>query len=481
MYLFHSRTVRSLFVPAALTALATGCGAAGEDVAPQVAAEDELMARAPIDAPIDAVIADPAIPPPPIVNGTLMTEPNWVVSLGFNSTFCSAWVMNEHWLLTAAHCLKSVVNGQVVTVTRANAPGGRETIYTGPARFFMHPEFNDTAAHDVGVIHLDNAGLRIDLTGVAKMYSDTRRPWASSSLPRDISAVGWGFVTQDPNNSTSCLPSSSLLRTTTSMTVDVSSATTPFVTSPIGSTFPCSGDSGTPWLLLRGDNSAGFAQMGFAVHSRRRGSPVKAQAPTIDDNRAFIEDTVRSLNSTDVYGTGCSEKSLGGFRFRTCEQTGRGWGQLKSSLGTCMQATGSASGSSVTLATCNQTVNAQVWGLFPSGEIKNLLNTSNCLEAPSSISGTAMRVATCNKGAAQRFGNGPQGQLTLGTAFNQCVTAMSDPVNAPLSARTAPQTATLAPSATLGLPCTNIYCIPKVQVQACGGTGGGRFWDWGTF
>jgi hypothetical protein len=392
------------------------------------------------------------------------------------------------------------VNGEVITVSRADRIASLQQIYNAPGRYFRHPLFNDSTAHDVGVVHLENAGLRIDLTGIARMYSDTRRPWADASLPRAISAAGWGFATPDPNDPTGCTGGGGALRTTNTMTVDVSSATTSVVTSPIGATFPCSGDSGAPWLLRRGDDTAGFALMGFAIHSRRTGSPKKGQAAPLDDNRTFIEDTVRSLNSTDVYGTSCHEHSLGGFRFRDCEQTGRGWGQLKAlGIGSCMLATGATPGSPVTLATCNQTVNAQVWGLFPSGEIKSLLGTNLCLEAPSAINGTALRVATCNNSGTQRFGNGAQGQLTLGFAFSQCVTAMPDLVIATSNARIAPQagamlldsstTAGIASTSTLpllttaagaNLGCTNLYCVPKVQVQQCAG-GTGRNWDWGTF
>jgi hypothetical protein len=416
---------------------------------------------------------------------------------GGTSSTCSAWILNEHWILTAAHCLTGAVNGEVIRVSRADRIAGLQPIYEAPARYFRHPLFNDSTAHDVGVIHLDNAGLRIDLTGIARMYSDTRRPWADASLPRGISAAGWGFSTPDPNDPTGCTGGGGALRTTNTMTVDVSSATTSVVTSPIGAQFPCSGDSGAPWLLRRGDATAGFELMGFAVHSRRRGSPRKGEAAPLDDNRSFIEDTVSSLNSTDVYGTSCHEHSLGGFRFRDCEQTGRGWGQLKA-LGYCMLATGATPGSPVTLTTCNQTVNAQVWGLLPSGEIKSLLGTNLCLEAPSAINGTALRVATCNNGSTQRFGNGAQGQLTLGFAFSQCIAAVPDLVIATPNARIAPQAATtllgssnaagitttstspLLATTIAGLGCTNLYCVPKVQVQACAG-GTGRSWNWGTF
>jgi trypsin/ricin-type beta-trefoil lectin protein len=399
-----------------------GCGEPEEDVSPP---DRAALAVGGVVEPISpGPIA--TLPPPPIVNGTLTTTPNWVVEISFAGTFCSGWAINEHWVLTASHCVEGQMNGSSVTVFRASGLGTQQQIYSGPASFFPHPDHPaQNATHDVGLVLLQSFGLRIDLTGQAKMYSDTRRPWADSSLPRDFDAVGWGLSTPDPNDSTGCLGSGGQLRVGGGMTVDVSGAATHFVTSAIGFQFPCSGDSGTPWLLTRGSATDGFTDMGFAVHSGRRGSPKKAQAATIDDNRSFIESTMLAGAGMRRYGEWCHDVSLGSFNFRQCDELSRGWGRLIVPAG-CIEASGATPGSAVRLAACLPESAPQIWSFVPSGEIKSLLGPNLCLDAPSAASGAALQVSVCNNSVTQRFGNTARGEIRSGLDFNQCVSGFDD-------------------------------------------------------
>jgi hypothetical protein len=407
-----------------------------------------------------------------------------------SATSCSAWVINEHWLLTAGHCVERSTNGEVVDVGRADRIASVEPSLSSPAAYFIHPgAVKGTTPHDVALIHLLNQGFHADRTGVAKMYSDTRRPWADASLPRGISAAGWGFATPDPNDPTGCTGGGGALRRTDTMTVDVSSTTTSIVTSPIGAQFPCTGDSGAPWLLQRGDAS-GSDFLGFAVHSRRDGSPKKGQAAPLDDNRAWIESTIVSVAATERYGAYCYDSDVAGFRYRRCDQISRGWGQLRA-LGKCLQANSATPGSAVSMVACNQSLMAQVWSLIPTGEIRNALAPDLCLETPTVASGGIPRVASCDNASLQRFGNGAQGELRLGNAFDLCVTAVDTSLvattNTAVIARSAPSTLVTATMATVlttavafSAPVGGIFTAPRVEVLSCTG-GNGRSWQWGTF
>jgi hypothetical protein len=249
---------------------------------------------------------------------------------------------------------------------------------------------------------------------------------------RMISAAGWGFATPDPSNPTSCTGGGGALRRTDQMLVDVSSATTSMVTSPIGAQFPCTGDSGAPWLLHRGDADSGFDFMGFAVHSRRAGSPTRGQAAPLDDNRSFIEGTITSVGTSERYGAYCYEQSLGGFKFRRCDQIGRGWGQLRAQ-GKCLQASASA--------TAHR------------GSSRWDSTSSSATAIPEPV-------------IAQTYETGSMQSASLTAAGGVTFDAAS-PTN-------------LVAAPLIQVPCTTIFCEPKVQLQACSG-GAGRSWEWGTF
>lgn len=460
--------------------LGIGCAAPDDGVDSERAA---LAVGGVLEPPDPVEPVAPTLPPPPIVNGNLTTTPNWVVRIDLPGGMCSGWAINEHWILTASHCVEGLANGASVTVSRAFALGANQQIYSGPAAFFPHPEHQPhNATHDVGLVQLLSFGLRIDLTGQAKMYSDTRRPWADSSLPRGFHSVGWGLSTPDPNDSTGCLGGGGQLRDGTGMIVDVSSATTHFVTSAIGFQFPCSGDSGTPWLLVRGGTD-----MGFAVHSGRRGSPIKAQAATIDDNRSFIEGTIQAGDGMRKYGEWCHDSIEGGFNFRMCEQLSRGWGKLIVPDG-CIEAAGATPGSAVRLAACQVEYFPQIWSFLPSGEIRNAQAPNLCLDAPSAANGATLVLSACNGSVTQRFGNTVRGEIRSGLDFNQCVTGFLDrPVLTQATFTAAPSTATTTTTTTTTttslttariFPGDVFFGTRKLVMSTCNALVAGQAWTW---
>jgi hypothetical protein len=106
-------------------------------------------------------------------------------------------------------------------------------------------------------------------------------------------------------------------------------------------------------------------------------------------------------------------------------------------------------------------------------------------------SGGIPRVASCDNASLQRFGNGAQGELRLGNAFDLCVTAVDTSLvattNTAVIARSAPSTLVTATMATVlttavafSAPVGGIFTAPRVEVLSCTG-GNGRSWQWGTF
>jgi secreted trypsin-like serine protease len=60
-------------------------------------------------------------------------------------TWCTATVLTEHWLLTAAHCVDDVPAAASAMVLASFAGDGvpgdtpAETVYSGPIEIFVHP------------------------------------------------------------------------------------------------------------------------------------------------------------------------------------------------------------------------------------------------------------------------------------------------------------------------------------------------------
>ena len=429
----HPGSVVAMFVAVHLA----GCGAPDETEEPLGEQEEGLAAGERARSRTGATTVSPVVPPPPpVVNGTFTTAPNWVVQIQAGGCSCSGWAVNEHWILTSGHCFIGTgqcpaVDGDQLTVLRATGLGASMVVYQAPASFIRHPSFAGNAAHDAQLIRLWSHGLPIEVMGQAKMYSDSRKPWKDLSLPRSFFSVGWGRSVINPNDATDCIAGGvNAMRSGGPLTLDSTSTDVPtFVTSPIGTQFPCSGDSGSPWLLPRGSE-----MLGIAIHSRRAGSPRKAQGTTIADNLSWIESTLAANTSANKYGQWrhdgtAGDQASGFYRYRQCEELWRGWGQLKRD-NVCIQANGATAGSTLSAATCgvSTSIATQAFALVPSGAILSLAAPGFCLEASSAADLAPMRVAPCNGSLNQRFGNGPGSTIRLGLDWNRCVASVrNDP------------------------------------------------------
>jgi uncharacterized protein affecting Mg2+/Co2+ transport len=179
-----------------------------------------------------------------------------------NTSFCSASVLSEHYLLTAAHCVANTADGYGnVTVRRANSPGTSHGVYTGRAQFLTHRDYERGAAldpeDDIALVRLRDGGVNLSLTGRARIYIDYVSPIWTRSDPQSFTFAGWGLT--DPNGNAQCTSGSGVLRVGNGAQLRPAGRDQKDMTAPEGTTHTCPGDSGSPWLFPRAGDFLAFA------------------------------------------------------------------------------------------------------------------------------------------------------------------------------------------------------------------------------
>jgi hypothetical protein len=194
-----------------------------------------------------------------LTGGALSTMPAWVVGVTFDSGFCTASVLSEHALLTAAHCVTGL--GGNITVQRASGLGATQTIYSGQAQYLRHPSYESGALldpeDDVALVLLKQGAINLSLTGRAKLYSDSNPLW-TLPVPQGMTFAGWGMT--GTAGSLFCSGTGgSLMLANPGAVLRPAAAGQKDMTTPLGAIHICPGDSGSPWLFSRGGDFAAFA------------------------------------------------------------------------------------------------------------------------------------------------------------------------------------------------------------------------------
>jgi len=262
-----------------------------------------------------------------LTRSDLTDQVPWAVHIQ-TSKGCSASVLSSHWILTAAHCV-NVAQSTAIDVSVSGlpatpgAPPPVRHLYGGAARYFPHPSWDpniiDTdSGDDIGLVHLEGAGISIPLTGQAALFADNREPWAGTWPNRYFHIVGYGRGT-DANGSSDCDDGVSRgKRIGYGFQVDDDHATKS-LTAPYGATHPCPGDSGAPWLFARGPSTP-KQDMVFGVMSSLR-----TALPLVRDPMwaAMVKPKVPWIESTShatAHPLSCLNHLIGDWVYKRCDE-----------------------------------------------------------------------------------------------------------------------------------------------------------------
>jgi secreted trypsin-like serine protease len=108
---------------------------------------------------------------------------------------CGAALVDQRWVVTAAHCVQGVSASQIEVVLgehRLSTAEGREVVRT-VAEIQRHPNYNhNTKANDIALLYLSSAAPVVP--GVIEVGARAHPPAAGTT----VTAVGWG-MTQPPS------------------------------------------------------------------------------------------------------------------------------------------------------------------------------------------------------------------------------------------------------------------------------------------
>ncbi len=226
-----------------------------------------------------------------IVGGgvTTITQFPWQVGIGtednvkyYGGVSCGGAIINERWILTAAHCFDQGVynddSDQIVfgvsnidnTNYLAAVPAANQI---GIKRWIVHPNYNETTTdNDIALIELDTA---IDLSACGSNCSII--PLATSNSEADLYPMsasvfisGWGEISAKTPTGADGVGSDELKSAELQMVDCVSSPslyensdiTNNMICAAASDTDTCQGDSGGP-MVAPNDSGTGFVQIGI--------------------------------------------------------------------------------------------------------------------------------------------------------------------------------------------------------------------------
>jgi hypothetical protein len=97
----------------------------------------------------------------------LTDDIDWVVRIVFaGEHYCTGFVLSEHWLLTAGHCVEEALPDEHVQVSQ-RVFGDRTVVYDGEAELILHPDYDGSAVpthrwNDVALVGLRDGVVDAD-------------------------------------------------------------------------------------------------------------------------------------------------------------------------------------------------------------------------------------------------------------------------------------------------------------------------------
>ncbi len=96
----------------------------------------------------------------------LTDDIDWVVRIVFADThYCTGFVLSEHWLLTAGHCVEEALPDDQVQVSQ-EVFGDRSVLYDGTVQLILHPDYDGRADlthrwNDVALVGLRDGSIEV--------------------------------------------------------------------------------------------------------------------------------------------------------------------------------------------------------------------------------------------------------------------------------------------------------------------------------
>jgi hypothetical protein len=269
-------------------------------------------------------------------NAPITTDAPWSVELtflnpntGWKRTSCTGSTLTNHWILTAAHCLKNEVKhfgtyaDNRLKIRYVSPSGVYKTAYKGAASLYPHPSYSPSwtgsdTGHDVGLIKLYGGGMSPAQN--MRIYYDARNPYLKQTFK--VSSFGLG-------NSTGGCPvhmgykrtaSFKLVPSWASLFVPLTPSVVYWKAKSAGQQ-SCGGDSGAGWYVVRGG-----AQLAFAVHSAASKHDAcecatpssKIYAANIMSKLKWIKDTAAKKGRPLTCSTGKAD----GYKYMRCASIG---------------------------------------------------------------------------------------------------------------------------------------------------------------
>jgi hypothetical protein len=114
-----------------------------------------------------------------VTNASTTTLVPWSIQTVFEDSICTGSMITQHWIVTAAHCLKGrSINTDPIKIYRVDPASGQKVlVYNGAASYWYHPDYDSWTADrgdDLGLIRLYGSGV---VGPYADIYADSRQPW----------------------------------------------------------------------------------------------------------------------------------------------------------------------------------------------------------------------------------------------------------------------------------------------------------------